>query len=107
MSEGISKDHEGWVEKARDLALRECGFVLLLAGFGILFYQVIFYLMVGHWPGFPLLTLAQFAPEELVSWLDKPDSWIGLQKIVLGTLEFVPLSGFLVIVGLSMCFHDQ
>jgi hypothetical protein len=63
--------------------------------------------MYGEWEELPLFYLfALFGPDKFMSWLDNPGSWIGLHKIVLGLRKFMPLSLFVMLVGLPMSLYE-
>jgi|ETNmetMinimDraft_35_1059890.scaffolds.fasta_scaffold450100_1 hypothetical protein len=84
--------------KAREeivgILLGICGLATMgavLSGFGLIAYQLFIYLYDGHWMsvstvdgflfilnGFPATTDSIF-----MSWLTKPDIWVGVHKILL------------------------
>lgn len=81
------------------------GFLAVLfsfSGFGLLGYQVFFWLKDGVWTEFPLLVVfnALFENTALGSWISHPESWYGLQTVTLWILENVPLSLALIVLGL-------
>ena len=71
---------------------------VVMSGFGLLAYQLYTYLYDGYWmsvntvDGF-LYILNWFSTTDstFMSWLTKPDTWIGVHKILLST----PMSAFL------------
>ena len=78
------------------------GGLLLLFGFSLIGYQTFLWLKDGVWTEFPILMVFNFIFENtwLQGWLTQPESWYGLQKVVLWTLESMPLSLALIIPGL-------
>jgi len=68
--------------------------VVLVAGLGLLAYQAFTWLRSGVWTEFPLLVLFNlfFEHSPVQGWLDHPQSWIGLQKVIEWLLNEVPLS---------------
>lgn len=71
------------------------GFLVVLAGLGVLSLQIYGYLRVGEWKSVSLLaSVAPFLP-----WLDRPQSWFGLNKILREASGIMPLSLALVLVG--------
>ncbi len=78
----------------------------IMAGILVLGYQVLLWLKEGHWHPYPLGWLVfQLLPVEF--WNEFCGSWVGLQKIVFGILEGVPLSVALVVVGALILASDS
>jgi len=88
-----------FLDKAFMWAVNAAGILIILAGIALFGFQVFVYLKEGKWVEFPLSFLAQFGPNEFVSWLNHPTSWYGIHKIIHGTLELIPLSLFAIFVG--------
>jgi hypothetical protein len=86
----------GWVLRYLFFSIAVCMF---LAGLCILGYQVYAGLMYGTWPVLPLhMYFAYLTP--LTSWIESPQSWYGLHKLLTEALAFTPLSLFLLLAGL-------
>lgn len=100
-----SEKRINWLDKAWQRIVNIFGVTLILAGIGIFGFQIFIYLKSGQWIELPLLMVA-FWPSEFVSWLYNPNSWIGLQKIIYGALELIPLSLFLVLVGAAITLYE-
>lgn len=72
-----------------------CKLIATLTMMGCLGYQSFLYLMHGTWPAFSLIDLALWAfPKG--PWLNSPDSWIGVHKI----LDFINAG-----IGMSAIFY--
>jgi hypothetical protein len=72
---------------------------MFLAGLCLLGYQVYAGLMYGTWPALPLqMYFAYLTP--LTTWIESPQSWYGLHKLLTEHLAFTPLSLFLLLAGL-------
>jgi hypothetical protein len=80
------------------------GSIVLLAGIGFLSYQSLLWLQSGVWTEYPLLSVFNFLFENtaLHQWIIKPESWVGMQKLVLWVLESTPVSLALMVPGLSI-----
>lgn len=85
-----------------------CFFGGTLFGIGIFVYQIIFWLINGSWKKIPVETLLElFQPSFYTngySWYYRPDSWIGVNKIIVGFSEKMPLSLFIPLLALFICF---
>jgi len=75
------------------------GTLFVFAGIALIMFQLFFYLKNGEWIEFSLLNITSITPNKFIFWLDHPTSWLGLHKIIHGTLEFIPLSLFTILVG--------
>jgi len=75
--------------------------LVAVGGFGLLAYQVLLWLMEGVWTAFPVMRVfsALFENTALHHWVVQPESWFGLQKLVLWLLENTPLSLALIVPG--------
>ena len=95
-----------WLDRAWQRIVNIFGVILILTGIGIVGFQIFIYLKNRQWIELPLLYLVAFGPNEFVSWLDNPTSWLGLHKIIYGALELIPLSIFSVLVGAAMTSYE-
>ena len=71
------------------------GVPLLLAGVGIIGMQVYGYLQYGEWSPLSVMVVAEGG----FPWLDNPQSWLGLHRIVHGFLNWLPVSLLLILIG--------
>jgi hypothetical protein len=80
------------------------GGVILLVGIGLLSYQSLLWLQTGVWTEYPMLTVFNFLFENtpLHQWMVTPESWIGMQKLLLWVLESIPVSLVLMVPGFSI-----
>ena len=80
------------------------GGMILLAGIGLLSYQSLLWLQSGVWTEYPMLTVFNFLFENtpLHHWMVTPESWIGMQKLLLWVLESIPVSLALMVPGFSI-----
>ena len=80
------------------------GGMILLAGIGLLSYQSLLWLQSGVWTEYPMLTVFNFLFENtpLHQWIVNPESWVGMQKLLLWLLESIPLSLALMVPGFSI-----
>lgn len=80
------------------------GGMILLAGIGLLSYQSLLWLQSGVWTEYPMLTVFNFLFENtpLHQWIVNPESWIGMQKLLLWVLESMPISLALMVPGFSI-----
>ena len=95
-----------WSDKAWQKIVNVLGVLLILAGLVIVGFQVFLYFKNGQWIELPLLYLAAFGPDEFVTWLNNPTSWVGLHKIIYVLLSFIPLSMCSVLVGWAMTAYE-
>ncbi len=96
-----------WIGRTWQKLLNVLGVILLYSGAIIIGLQVFVYLMYEEWEELPLFfLLALLWPDKFMSWLDNPGSWLGLHKIVLGLLKFIPLSLFLMLAGLPLSLYE-
>jgi hypothetical protein len=95
----------GWIWQK---VLNILGVTLIYSGAIMIVLQTFVYLMYGEWEELPLFYLpALLGPDRFMSWLDNPgSSWIGLHRIILGFLRFMPLSLFLMLVGMPMSLYQ-
>ncbi|MBC8283822.1 MAG: hypothetical protein H8E32_08425 [Nitrospinae bacterium] len=87
-----------------NIAVGLFGSMILLAGIGLLGYQSLLWLQNGVWTEYPLLTIFNFLFENtpLHQWIINPESWIGMQKLILWFLESIPVSIALMVPGFSI-----
>ena len=67
----------------------------LLAAVGIIGMQVVGYLQYGEWSPLPVMPFF----EMWFPWLDNPQSWLGLHRIVHGLLNGLPVSLLLLFIA--------
>jgi len=86
------------------LSIGAFGGIILVAGMGLLIYQVFIWLQSGVWNEYPMLTVFNFIFENtsIHHWLMNPESWIGVQKLLLWFLESIPVSLALMVPGFSI-----
>ena len=75
--------------------------VFFLGALAILGMQILEYLQIGHWPAFSVIDAARLFSTE--SWLYKPDSWLGLHKILSSTPTTAALAG----MGFAILMADD
>ena len=71
----------------------------MVAGFGLISYQVFLWIKDGVWSEFTVKVVFNFLFEgtPVAQWLSNPESWFGLQKITEWLLENIPLSVALIV----------
>ena len=86
------------------LSIGILGGIILIAGMGLLSYQSFIWLQSGVWNEYPMLTVFNFIFENtsIHQWLMNPESWIGIQKLLLWLLETTPVSLALMVPGFSI-----
>ena len=86
------------------LSVAAFGGLILLAGIGLLSYQSLLWLQNGVWTEYPMLTIFNFLFKNtpLHQWMVNPESWIGMQKLLLWVLESTPVSLALMVPGFSI-----
>ena len=86
------------------LSIGILGGIILIAGMGLLSYQSFIWLQSGVWNEYPMLTVFNFIFENTAihQWLMNPESWIGIQKLLLWLLETTPVSLALMVPGFSI-----
>lgn len=85
--------------------LRSVAYVSLDAGLLLFACQVLYWALGLGWPEIPLFTPFAFllSPESsLYHWFIEPQSWLGLNRGIIGLLELTPLSLFLLLLGLLL-----
>lgn len=75
------------------------GFLVMLSGLGVIGFQIYMFLYDGDWVPLSSKWIFVFAPDEFKGWLQKPMEWVGLQRVVVGVLDRVPLSLTLLSLG--------
>jgi len=86
----------GWTLRYLLFSIAVCMF---LAGLCVLGYQVYAGLMYGTWPALPLQMYFEYLTP-FTTWIERPQSWYGLHKLLTEFLAFAPLSLFLLLAGL-------
>lgn len=76
------------------------GLFLCMGGLLVFGWQVSVWVKFGTWPPEPLLGVALELVQPEASWLTHPQSFYLLQWVVSWTLGRIPLSGFLIGLGL-------
>jgi len=89
------------------LLVKTVGILFIITGVLIFGGQIFAYLKSGEWHELPFLLLAIFGPDSFVSWLENPKSWIGFHKIVYWLLKVIPISLFLIVVGICMITYER
>ncbi len=76
--------------------------LVFFSGLGLVAYQIFLWIQNGAWTEYPIFVLFNFVFENTVlhQWINQPDSWFGLQKILIWSMENMPLSLALVVPGL-------
>lgn len=72
--------------------LQLAGGALLFTGFGLVAAQVYFFVTSGRWIQVPASYLTVLGPDRFVAWLDKPERFILLHRVVFNTLDILPVS---------------
>ena len=80
------------------------GDLILLIGFGVLAYQCFLWLQNGVWTEYDLFSVFNYVFEntEVHQWMINPESWIGIQKLLIWFLEDMPVSLALMEPGFSI-----
>ena len=72
---------------------------VLLAGLGVLGWQVFGWLSSGEWTSVSLLDFLRWgAGPKTRAWIENPTTWIGWWRV----LNWTPVSGILLLVGMVM-----
>lgn len=78
------------------------GLLVIAAGIGIIFFQIIYWLLYAEWIAIPTsLAIAYIWPKFYWSWVYNPQSLIGLAKIIRYILA-CPFSLFFIISGIFL-----
>jgi len=80
------------------------GDLILILGLGVLAYQSFLWLQNGIWTEYHLFSVFNYFFEntEIHQWMTNPESWIGMQKLLLWLLESIPVSLALMVPGFSI-----
>ena len=80
------------------------GGIILLIGFGILAYQGFLWLQNGVWTEYDLFSVFNYFFEntEVQQWMINPESWFGMQKLLIWFLQAIPVSLALMVPGFSI-----
>ena len=78
--------------------------LFLAFGLGLVGYQVFLWIKDGVWSEFATMEVFNFLFENtlLAKWLDNPESWFGLQKIMEWLLQNIPLSVALIVPSIMV-----
>lgn len=81
------------------LGLMSLTSLFLICGLGLISYQIFLWIKDGAWSEFTIMVVFDFLFENTIAaqWLNSPESWFGLQKIVEWLLQNIPLSAALII----------
>lgn len=86
----------GWLLRLVSRAIVIVGGLVAIAGVGILGMQIYTVFKSGSWPSMSLLTTLT----GIFPWLDNPQSWIGLHRIIHWFLDMMPLSLAVFLLGI-------
>ena len=80
------------------------GDLILLIGLGVLAYQCFLWLQNGVWTEYDLFSVFNYVFEntEVHQWMINPESWFGMQKLLIWFLEAMPVSLALMVPGISI-----
>jgi hypothetical protein len=83
-----------------------CAILIVFSGFGVLGYQSALWLQEGVWTELPLSSVFNyfFDGAVLQEWINNPQSWLGLHKIIDWSLKSIPLSLTLIFQGMIFVF---
>ena len=78
--------------------------LFLAFGLGLVGYQVFLWIKDGVWSEFATMEVFNFLFENtlLAQWLDNPESWFGLQKIIEWLLYNIPVSVALIVPSIMV-----
>ena len=78
--------------------------LFLAFGFGLVGYQVFLWIKDGVWSEFTIIEVFNFLFENtlMAQWLDNPESWLGLQKIIEWLLYNIPVSVALIVPSIMV-----
>ena len=78
--------------------------LFLAFGLGLVGYQVFLWIKDGVWSEFATMEVFDFLFENtlLAQWLDNPESWLGLQKIIEWLLYNIPISVALIVPSIMV-----
>ncbi len=78
-------------------ALIYTGLFIMISGVFVFIYQIFNYLYVGEWIPLPMIIIV---PSLIANWLIDPHQWIGLSNVLSSLFDTIPLSVFLLIMGI-------
>ena len=80
------------------------GDLILLIGLGVLAFQCFLWLKNGVWTEYDLFSVFNYVFEntEVHQWMINPESWFGMQKLLVWFLEAIPVSLALMVPGFSI-----
>ena len=78
--------------------------LFLALGLGLVGYQLFLWIKDGVWSEFATMEVFNFLFENtlLAQWLDNPESWLGLQKIIEWLLYNIPISVALIVPSIMV-----
>jgi hypothetical protein len=90
------------------------GTIFLLVGFFWLGSEILYWLKYDHWNAHSILDIIEIvfptAILKLTAWLDEPQSWVGLHKLLHELIEFIyraflfiPFSVVVILIGGGFC----
>jgi hypothetical protein len=80
--------------------------MVFCSGLGLLAYQVFLWIKDGAWTDYSVFVMFNFLLENtaLHQWINQPESWLGLQRILFWLFENTPLSLALIVPGIMVAF---
>jgi hypothetical protein len=89
-----------------EFAIGMPGHLAALGGIFLFAYQSYQWLKYGAWESYSLLDglimcCGSFFSSGFCRWILEPQDWVGLHKLFAGFLDWIPLSLFLIILGLT------
>jgi len=100
--EDDSKIQVSWSDKIFNVFLYFIGLALVIFGIFLLGSQIFNFLKSGVWNEIPLVGIMAYAPDKIAAWVFEPQSWLGLHKIIISILNFLPLSLTSAFVGFGL-----
>ena len=91
--------------------IRYVGSFFILTGLGVFGFQIYSWFTISHWFEMDLLWMIHwllstetnnFIPSAFTDWFLTPQDWFGFHRILLLVLDLVPLSLFLVVIGIFL-----
>jgi len=78
--------------------------LFLTFGLGLVGYQVFLWIKDGVWSEFAIIEVFNFIFKNtlVAQWLDNPESWLGLQKIIEWLLYNIPVSVALIVPSIMV-----
>lgn len=79
-----------------------CGSAILLAGSGVAMFQAVRWLKSNQWK--ELTVFSALEHYLALPWFQHPQDWVGLHQLAVPVMKALPLSGFLLGIGLLVLF---